>query len=323
MTPRWSRPRRWWRWPGWTSSVTPPSANGCACHRRAGGQGAAHMAHHPAHARSGCGAAAARHAARRSFAAAVPIFWRRAPGSTRRPRGAKRRMPISIPTSIWRRLAGFQAIGLSNLFTGDAFTMGAGPAIHLPIFDAGKIRAQYAGATAELDVAVADYNGAVLNAIKQTADAMTQVKALPPRRADQQAALDSATRAFAPGRGTLQGRSFRPDSHADRGGHAASGAPADGGAGGPIRHPARDPAAVGGRRLQPADPTRSRNADRPNRTNIMSDAARPKNNRRLGFVILGCGDRAGRYRLWRSTGSWTRAFTKAPTMPMSRAMWWR
>ncbi len=93
--------------------------------------------------------------------------------------------------------AGFQAIGLSNLFSGGAFTMGVGPALHLPIFDAGKIRAQYAGATAELDVAVADYNGAVLNAVKQTADAMTQVKNLTAERADQQAALDSATRAFA------------------------------------------------------------------------------------------------------------------------------
>ena len=92
--------------------------------------------------------------------------------------------------------AGFQAIGLSNLLTGNAFTMGIGPAIHLPIFDAGKIRAQYAGATAALDVAVSDYNGAVLNAVKQTADAMTQVKSLAAQRADQQAALDSATRAF-------------------------------------------------------------------------------------------------------------------------------
>jgi NodT family efflux transporter outer membrane factor (OMF) lipoprotein len=93
--------------------------------------------------------------------------------------------------------AGFQAIGLSNLFSGGAFTYGAGPALHLPIFDAGKIRAQYAGATADLDVAVADYNGAVVAAIKQAADAMTEVKSLNEERADQQAALDSATRAFA------------------------------------------------------------------------------------------------------------------------------
>ena len=93
-------------------------------------------------------------------------------------------------------LVGFQAIGLSNLLTGNSFTMGVGPALHLPIFDAGKIRAQYAGAMAGLDVAVADYNGAVINAVKQSADAMTQVKSLTAQRGDQQAALDSATRAF-------------------------------------------------------------------------------------------------------------------------------
>jgi len=93
--------------------------------------------------------------------------------------------------------AGFQAIGLSRLITGDSFTYGAGPAIHLPIFDAGKIRATYAGATADLDAAVEAYNGVVLDAVRQTADAMTQVASLESQRADQQAALDSATRAFA------------------------------------------------------------------------------------------------------------------------------
>lgn len=90
----------------------------------------------------------------------------------------------------------FQAIGLSRLLTGDSLTVGAGPAIHLPIFDAGKIRAQYAGATAGLDAAVADYNGAVLNAVKQTADAMTEVKSLAAERVDQQAAVNGAERAF-------------------------------------------------------------------------------------------------------------------------------
>jgi NodT family efflux transporter outer membrane factor (OMF) lipoprotein len=94
-------------------------------------------------------------------------------------------------------LVGFQAIGLSNLIGGDSFTTGVGPAIHLPLFDAGRIRADYAGATAGLDVAVADYNGAVVNAIRQTADAMTQVQNLAARRAEARNALDSAARAFA------------------------------------------------------------------------------------------------------------------------------
>jgi len=92
---------------------------------------------------------------------------------------------------------GFQALGLSSLFTSNGLVMGAGPAIHLPIFDAGKIRAQYALATADLDAAVADYNGTVVGAIRQTADALTQVAALAEQHGQQQAALDSADRAFA------------------------------------------------------------------------------------------------------------------------------
>ena len=93
-------------------------------------------------------------------------------------------------------LAGFQSIGLANMFTGGAFTMGIGPALHLPIFDAGKLRAQYAHATADLDSSVADYNGEVVNAIKQTADAMTEVKSLAAQRIRQEEAVKSAGRAY-------------------------------------------------------------------------------------------------------------------------------
>ncbi len=87
---------------------------------------------------------------------------------------------------------GLQSVGLSNLFGGDALTLGMGPAIHLPIFDAGRIRAQYADATAELDLAVANYNQTVLAAIRQCADAMTNVRSLERQRGQQQTALDSA-----------------------------------------------------------------------------------------------------------------------------------
>jgi NodT family efflux transporter outer membrane factor (OMF) lipoprotein len=93
-------------------------------------------------------------------------------------------------------MAGFQSLGLANLLTGGSFTMGIGPAIHLPIFDAGKLKAQYAGATAGLDIAVADYNDAVLNAIKQTADAMTQVKNLGAQAQQQRDAVTNAQKAF-------------------------------------------------------------------------------------------------------------------------------
>jgi len=91
---------------------------------------------------------------------------------------------------------GFQAVGLSNLFSSDALVASVGPAIHLPIFDAGRIRAQYARATADLDAAVADYNGTVVSAVRQSADALTQVASLADQRQQQRLALDSAERAF-------------------------------------------------------------------------------------------------------------------------------
>jgi outer membrane protein TolC len=75
--------------------------------------------------------------------------------------------------------------------------MSAGPALHLPLFDAGRIRAQYARATADLDAAVADYNGAVVGAVRQSADALTEVASLADQRRQQQLAVDSAARAFA------------------------------------------------------------------------------------------------------------------------------
>jgi NodT family efflux transporter outer membrane factor (OMF) lipoprotein len=91
---------------------------------------------------------------------------------------------------------GFQAIGFENLFSGDALTAGVGPAIHLPVFDAGRLRAQYARATADLDAAVADYNGAVVRAVRQAADSLTEVASLADQRQQQKLALDSAQRAF-------------------------------------------------------------------------------------------------------------------------------
>ena len=91
---------------------------------------------------------------------------------------------------------GFQAIGIGNLFSSDALTAGVGPAIHLPIFDAGRIRAEYARATADLDAAVADYNGTVVRAVRQAADALTEVSSLADQRRQQTLALGSADRAF-------------------------------------------------------------------------------------------------------------------------------
>ncbi|MEP9360379.1 efflux transporter outer membrane subunit [Sphingomonas sp. KR3-1] len=90
-----------------------------------------------------------------------------------------------LPNVNITALAGFAALGLGNFFDPGARTYGAGPAIHLPIFEGGKLKAQYRGATADLDQAVADYDGAVLGAVRDAADALTLVRAADKDLADQ------------------------------------------------------------------------------------------------------------------------------------------
>jgi NodT family efflux transporter outer membrane factor (OMF) lipoprotein len=93
-------------------------------------------------------------------------------------------------------LAGTAAIGLGPLFSSASAQYGGGAAIHLPIFDAGKLDADYAGATAVLDETVADYNETVVTAVRQTADAVTNIQSLQNQSADQRSALSDAQASF-------------------------------------------------------------------------------------------------------------------------------
>lgn len=80
-------------------------------------------------------------------------------------------------------MAGLQAVGVGNFFSADAGTAGAGPALHLPIFDNGRLRAGLAGATAALDLANAEYNERVVGAVREAANAIARIDAT---KADRQ-----------------------------------------------------------------------------------------------------------------------------------------
>lgn len=90
-------------------------------------------------------------------------------------------------------LAGLQAVGIGNLFSLDAGTVGAGAAVHLPIFDNGRLKADLAGADAALDLAIADYNARVVGAAREAADALARVGA----SAAERARAAEVTRGFA------------------------------------------------------------------------------------------------------------------------------
>jgi NodT family efflux transporter outer membrane factor (OMF) lipoprotein len=94
-------------------------------------------------------------------------------------------------------LVGVAAIsGVGPLLASNAVQYGVGAAIHLPIFDAGKLRAGLAGATADLDAAIADYNEAVVRSVREAADAITSLQSAQGRLAEQSTAMSAAQSSF-------------------------------------------------------------------------------------------------------------------------------
>jgi len=80
------------------------------------------------------------------------------------------------PNVDLKAFLGSSAIGLGSLFTGGALTYGGGPAIHLPLFEGGRLKANYKGASAQIDLAIAQYNGQVLSAVREAADALSAIQ---------------------------------------------------------------------------------------------------------------------------------------------------
>ncbi len=90
---------------------------------------------------------------------------------------------------------GFNALGMDRLLDSGSRQYGVVPAVRLPLFDGGRLRAQLSGREAERDSAVANYNNAVLGAAKEAADAIASSHSLDIQWAEQSKALASAERA--------------------------------------------------------------------------------------------------------------------------------
>ena len=73
-------------------------------------------------------------------------------------------------------LAGFDALQLSSLLHGANREIAATPAIHLPIFDAGRLRAGLDARRADVALAVAQYDQAVQQAVGEVNDATLRVQ---------------------------------------------------------------------------------------------------------------------------------------------------
>ena len=92
--------------------------------------------------------------------------------------------------------AGFSSIGLGRLLDSGSQQWGVGPALRLPIFDAGRLRANLRGKTADLDAAVESYNAAVIDAVRDVADQVASSQAIGRQQVEQAAAQDAAEGAY-------------------------------------------------------------------------------------------------------------------------------
>jgi NodT family efflux transporter outer membrane factor (OMF) lipoprotein len=93
--------------------------------------------------------------------------------------------------------AGFSSIGLDRLFGAGSEQWGVGPALRLPLFDGGRLRANLRGKTSDLDAAIESYNAAVIDAVHEVADQLASSQAITRQQTEQRAAQASAENAQA------------------------------------------------------------------------------------------------------------------------------
>ena len=91
---------------------------------------------------------------------------------------------------------GLSSIGLDRLVQAGSEQYGVGPAIRLPIFDSGRLRANLRGKTADLDAAIDTYNGSVVDAVHDVADQISSSRSLERQQREQAAAIASAESAY-------------------------------------------------------------------------------------------------------------------------------
>lgn len=92
---------------------------------------------------------------------------------------------------------GLNSLGFDRLMHTGSDQWGVGPAIRLPLFDAGRLKAQLRGKTADLDAAVESYNALVWEAVREVADHIASARGIALQTTQQQAALSHAQTAYA------------------------------------------------------------------------------------------------------------------------------
>ena len=92
--------------------------------------------------------------------------------------------------------AGLSSIGLGRLLDAGSIQYGVGPAIRLPIFEAGRLRANLRGKSADYDAAVESYNGVVIDAVHEVGDQLASGASVGRQQSEQRLAQQAAQAAY-------------------------------------------------------------------------------------------------------------------------------
>lgn len=92
--------------------------------------------------------------------------------------------------------AGYQAIGFGNLLKSGSQQWGVGPAIRLPIFEGGRLRANLRGKAADQDAAIESYNATVTDAVRDVADQVASAQSITRQQTEQRNAQTAAEGAY-------------------------------------------------------------------------------------------------------------------------------
>lgn len=93
-------------------------------------------------------------------------------------------------------MAGFSSIGIDKLLQTGSDQWAMGPAIRLPLFDGGRLRANLRSKTADVEAAIESYNALVVDAVRDVADQLTSSQAIAKQQTEQAAAQASAESAY-------------------------------------------------------------------------------------------------------------------------------
>lgn len=92
--------------------------------------------------------------------------------------------------------AGLSSIGLGRLIDSGSQQWGVGPAVRLPIFDGGRLRANLRGKAAEVDAAIESYNATLVEAVRDAADQLASTQSIARQQVEQRASQAAAEDAY-------------------------------------------------------------------------------------------------------------------------------